>query len=253
MGRRSLIGIAVLCALAFSAFAAANASAAQRAFTCSHTATGFTDAHCLTGGGAAFGHVTIPDNTTTTITGTNEKTASNTTASTTWKLRGELVAVLTEVQCTGAHGHGTLINRAVPANHVEGEGTIEYTGCTVTAPAGKGCLVTGGTIITTQLSATTEGRAAGTLHFKPASGTVMAEVPISGCAKEVPPANSYLVTGEFTAQVSGATITTTIAQTRLDNELRFGGVKAGIEGALTVDMAEGSTPNVTAGEGIVLT
>ena len=38
MGRKSLIGIAVLCALAFSAFAAANASAAQKAVTCNSTA-----------------------------------------------------------------------------------------------------------------------------------------------------------------------------------------------------------------------
>src|SRR6201999_3646464 len=164
IGRKSVIGIAVLCALAFSAFAAANASAAQKAVTCSSTAVPktFGDAHC-TGGGSTFGHTTIADNTVTTITGTNAKTASNTTLSRLSKLRGQLAGVITEVQCSNVKAHGTLTNKTTPTAHVEGEGIITYTGCTVTAPKEKGCVVKNRTVITKNLFATTEGRASGKL------------------------------------------------------------------------------------------
>jgi len=43
IGRKSVIGIAVLCALALSAFAAAGANAEQRAFTCAPTGTGLRE------------------------------------------------------------------------------------------------------------------------------------------------------------------------------------------------------------------
>ena len=254
IGKKAVSCIAVLCALVFSAFAAADASAAQKAVTCTSTAMNktFGDAHCLNAGGA-FGHEPIADNTVTTITGTNGKTASNTTLSRVSKLRGQLAGVITEIQCTGVAGHGTLTNKAAPTAHVEGEGIIKYTGCSVTAPPGKGCVVTGGAVTTANLFATTEGRAAGTLHFKPAVGVTFATIPIAGCAGGSPPNNNYLATGELTAQVSGATTTATHAQTTLDEELEFGGVEAGLDGALTISMAEGSTPTITAGQAIALT
>jgi hypothetical protein len=52
IGRKSAVGIAVLCALAISAFASASASAAAgRAFTCTTSAPvgakEFNDEHCV--------------------------------------------------------------------------------------------------------------------------------------------------------------------------------------------------------------
>ena len=250
MGHKSLIGIVMLCALAFSAFAAANASAAQKAVTCSSTAPTktFGDAHC-TGAGSTFGHTTIADNAVTTITGSNAKTAFSTTAARVLKLRGQLGFHMVEIQCTGATGHGTLTNKSAPTAHVEGEGIIKYTGCTVTAPSGMGCVVTGGTFTTNNLLATTEGRAAGKLHIKPATGVTLASISISGCTI----VSTVPVTGALTAQVSGATITTIHNAVTAEEELEFGGVGAGLDGALTISMAEGSTPNITAGQAIALT
>src|SRR5882757_8683545 len=83
IGRRSVIGLAVLCALVVGAFAAAGASAEQRAYTCTPEAGvkdyATADQHCVTniGSGGGRGH-TLISTAGTKITGTNEKTASGT-------------------------------------------------------------------------------------------------------------------------------------------------------------------------------
>jgi hypothetical protein len=243
IGRKSVIGLAVLCALVVSAFSAAGASAEQRAYTCTPEAVvkdyASADQHCVTniGSGGGRGHVLIEAK-ETKITGTNEKTASSTTAKETSKLLGALAGVITEVQCTGLTGTGNLTNAAAS---VTGEGVITYTGCVVTKPA-VGCEVVGGTIATENLTATTVGQAANRLKFTPkAPATKFATVPIKGCAGEAPPAGNYPVTGSLIAKTSGATTTTKHEDITTQNTLKFGGVKAGIEGALTISM-EGGEP-----------
>jgi hypothetical protein len=257
IGRKSVIGIAVLCAFAFSAIAAATAAAEQQAYTCSSSAAtkSFSDAHCKPGStGTAFGHTFIANGTVTTITGSNAKTAFSTEAAQGTILKGQLSGVATSLQCTGLTFHGTLTNSAGPPTSVTGTGIIKYMGCTITAPVGKSCIIGGGgTIETTELTATTLGAAASTLKFAPASGTKFASIPIEGCNENVPPNANWPLTGAFTASISGATITTTHAGTTTQNTLKFAGTKAGIEGALTISMAEGSTPTVTAGQAITLT
>jgi hypothetical protein len=203
----------------------------QGAYACSKSAASktFADAHCLTGGGA-YGHTLITKE-KQEVSFSNGKTTGETTAAEIWKLKGVLGGVTTEVQCKGASGTGTLTNAAGAVN---GEGVIKYTECTVTVPAGKGCKLEGGAVTTETLSATTAGQAANTIKLSPKSGTKFAQIPIEGCEGGVPPEAVYSITGTVVAEVSGATIKTNHANTTTQNTLKFGGVKAGIEGAVTV-------------------
>jgi hypothetical protein len=168
---------------------------------------------------------------------TNAKTASGTTASTVSKLKGTLSGLETEVQCTGLHGTGVLRNTAT---NVSGTGTITYTGCTVTKPAGRECKVKNGTVTTNLLKAGTIATA-NKLEFKPNSGTEFAKVPIEGCLNNKPPAAEYPVSGSLVANTSGATTTTEHGAITTQGTLTFGGNAAGIEGALTISM-EGGNP-----------
>lgn len=251
-GRKSILGVLLLSAFIVSAVAVSGASAEQRVYTCTESVTHqFSDSHCVTPNPAGgFGHSLITPGVETTITETNEKTAGSTTAGTITKIRGQAAGVVVEVQCTKVHGHGTMFNGASSAT----SNTIKtFSGCTVTAPAGKGCEVTGGTFTTKALKSTTAGQAAGKLRVEPAEGTQIATIPIKGCAGEVPPASNYPLTGKYTVDLSGATMSKTHAGCTTQNELKFAGVKAGVEGSLTMSMAEGSTPNLTAGYAITFT
>ncbi len=252
IGRNAIVSAALLSALLFSALAVASASAAQRAYTCTKAAPvkEYTDAHCTDKAGTAFGYVLINPGANTTVLATNERTAVGTLASTVWKLKGEIGGIATEVQCAAVHAHGGLTNAA---ESVSGTGTISFTKCTVTAPFAKGCLVSGGEFISNKVAFTTIGQSAGKLLFEPAAGEPqLATIGIKGCEKNMPPANNYAITGKFKASVSGATINTTHEEITLQGELKWGGVKAGIESSMTLTMAEGTEPNFTAGEGIFL-
>lgn len=229
--RKTVLGLAAICALALSAFAVPSAFAAEEAYECSDEAAALdlSGAHCLEGATEDYGHVKITE--PISIDLTNERTASGTTASAVSKLRGAVSGVLIEIQCETVGGSGELENSAGAAT---GYGTIEYGGCRVTQPAGKGCEVTGGTVTTKTLEGTTTGQAAGKLLFSPAGeGTEIATLPFKGCS--IPALNNnFPVTGSLVAETSGATTTTTHAGVTTQNALKFGGVKAGIEGAITV-------------------
>jgi hypothetical protein len=236
IGRRSVISIAVLCALVVSAFAAATANAEQKAFLCSTTPATkeFKDEHCLTKGTGAENvraHEAVAEKEKIEITGTNAKTESSTTAASVAKLAGTISGIETEVQCTTVGGSGELTNAAAS---VTGNGTIEYTGCTVTKPAGRGCVVTGGAVTTKKLAATTVGQTAGNLKFSPFEGTQFAVIPIASCLENSPPANSYPVTGSLIGTVTGATTSTTVEGVKTQGTLKFGGQVAGLGGAITI-------------------
>jgi hypothetical protein len=240
MGRKSVIGLAVLCALAFAAITAASASAAPgRAWTCKKVGPGnpFNDEHCINGTGGEYKHEEIPNGLPkTTIVGTNAKTASGTTAAEVSKLKGHIAGIATEVQCTGVSGTGELENSA---GSVSGSGEITYSGCTVTLPAGRECVVTGGEVKTKPLAATTAGLTnPNELEFKMAPGeTEFATIPIKGCKENSPPAGSYPVAGSLIATTSGATTTTVHNTITTQGNLTFGGNAAGLQGALTISMS----------------
>jgi hypothetical protein len=243
IGRRSVIGLAVLCALVVSAFSAAGASAEQRAYTCTPEAPvkdyASADQHCVTniGSGGGRGHILI-STAGTKVTGTNEKTASGTTTHEPWKLKGALAGVITEIQCTHLSGTGNLTNAAAS---VTGEGVATFTECVVNKPSPV-CEIPGGTIPTENLTATTAGQAANTVRISPkAPATKFTAIPIKNCPMGVPPDGSYPVTGSLIAKTSGATLSTKHEDITTQNTLKFGGVKAGVVGAATISM-EGGEP-----------
>jgi hypothetical protein len=239
IGRKSVVALAVLCALVISAVSVASASATPAANECSSTAKTIDKfgAHCLAvpvGKTANFGHTLVEK--VTPITGTNNNTASETTASSNSILAGSLSGVATELQCTGVEKKpgtvATMTNKEVEGAMVaHGEGTLTYTGCTVLKPAGKSCVVKEEMVTTQPLTAISEG--AGILNFKPVAGTKFADITIEKCTV-LALNNTFPVTGTLKGTVKGATTTTTEPGVTEQNTLFFGGNKAGLGGALTI-------------------
>lgn len=239
--RKSITVLAVLSALAVCVIAAASASAFEKAVTCSPTAASktFPDAHCLPGGsGTSFGHETFTG--TTSIEVTNANTASETTASSTWKLRSHDLGALIEVQCTTVSStSGSLTNQAT---FVEGTGFLHFTGCIVTKPGGQGCHISGNKVDTEELIATTNGQAASRLKVESrALGEVFALVTFEACTA---PAlnNTTVLKGSLVAETSGATVTTNHVKLTEPNTLKYAGNDAGVEGALTFKSSANGIP-----------
>ena len=186
------------------------------------------------------GHVLLAGATNVTVT--NANTASGTTASTTVKLLGSIAGVVAEVQCTGMTGTGALTNGATS---VTGTTVSTYTGCTVPKPLGQGCVVPGGSFTTEPIEATSVGQPGSDLKFLPkAPAPSFATITFSSCS--IPALNnSYALTGSFVAKTSGATVTTAHAAITGQNTLKFAGVKAGIETALTIRNQSGSPIGLT--------
>ena len=141
--RRAVIGLSLLCALVLCAIAAPSAMATKgtTAFTCEKTLTGaeFEDAHCDKGiaGTSGFKHTALVAGTPTSIVVSNQQTKNLTTESTPAKLTTTIGSIAVEIVCLGVTGTGTLENQAGPPMKAEGTLKGEYTGCTVTKPAGK--------------------------------------------------------------------------------------------------------------------
>lgn len=255
IGRRSVIGIAVLCALAVSAFATSSASASSAtAYTCATNligGPGFKAAHCtpedVVSTGATYKHVEITPKTPTEVSATNERTATNTTAHSPAILHGTVSGVETAVECTKVHGMGTIENKEEAGEmfaHVTG--TLTYTECKVTKPVGKECVVKGGEITTNKLTGKT--LSAKEAEIKPFEGTEFAKIPIEKCTI-AGLNNTFPVQGSLKANLNGATVSSTSAGVTAQNTLKFAGQKAGLQGSLTLGM---STP-VADGEAISVT
>jgi hypothetical protein len=147
IGRRAIVGLSLLCALAFCAFGASSASAATKgvtAFTCApnvDTKGDFNDEHCdetVTAGTGKFTHVSLPSN-PTTVTVTNEKTQNKTSEPGHATLKGVLGGVKSEITCTEVHGHGSLENKLSGEQHsVVFSGKVIYKNCTMPLPTNAG-------------------------------------------------------------------------------------------------------------------
>jgi hypothetical protein len=240
IGRRFAIGIAVACALLVSAFAASGASAAAWV-TCRPTGFQFGDAHCVNAG-TGFQHVPIPTGEITLATFTNVSTAVATTAASPWKLRGKISGMEIAAECTEVSGSGSIENTTESV--ADAAVTFEYAGCTVTKPAGKGCVVSGGKFASEAISVTTEGQEAGTLEISPKSGTILAEIKIESCSA-TGLNNTYPISGRIRVAPAGATWGTTHEQLTASNTLKFAGSNAGIESAVTMRMAGGNPISLT--------
>jgi hypothetical protein len=151
IGRRAIVGLALLSAFLFCAFAAQSASAAlttsknTTAFTCVKDATekgDFKDAHCdeTNVGKGIFKHELIPPDTTTEVDVTNEKVTESTTKSEITVLKTTITLVKTEIQCTVVNNNvkNSTIHNVEPepkAHTFTGTVETEFSKCTVIKPA----------------------------------------------------------------------------------------------------------------------
>jgi len=254
IGRRSNIGLCMLCALAVSAFAAQGASAAFSGTTGSQckivpqpgtaTTVGYSDAHCKNAvenddqhlEKVKYEHVGWAGTGNTELQGSNEKTPGEGNENTV--LKATIAGFATTLQATGVEGTNspTMMNNLSGEEHqATGEGKIKYTGVTVTNPAG--CSVAGGTVTTFQLKATTAGQGMA-LKFEPAEGTTFAEFEITGatCPEGVKGVKK-VVGSVVSSSIEGATTKFDHENTTGQGTLRIGsavGPKAGISGLLTL-------------------
>jgi len=238
-GRRSLIGLCLLCALAAGAIAAQGASAVTgtTAFTCKKTGKGdFTKAHCKSSdsGSGEYSEVEIPEGLQTELKGTNANSGSNTTEAPVVKLKNSQAGVNYEIQVTEAHGEGWATNAKdtkTGEHYVHGAATVTFTGVTITQPAGKGCKIKEGKIESKPLIVTTKGQG-DFVKFEP-SGTELATYVIEGCTIEALN-GAEPVTGTIKCPLDGATVVCTHSETTALGTFKGAGQKTGIEGALTL-------------------
>jgi len=245
IGRKTVVGMALLSALVFCAFAAQSASAVtagRTAFTCVKTegGAGFKDAHCkeAVGSGASFKHAEIAAGTVTNTHITNDKTSTNTLEHTPGVLHAEFLGVQNEVICTKVFGHNKLVNVLEGKEHyiLGSETTLHYTECKVAKPAG--CVIPKETLLVKGVSATTKGQAGGTnIQFKPEVGNEFVTITYEKCTN--PFLNgAHVVEGSVKGQMNGATIEFNRETTTKEGTLKFAGSAAGIEGKVTVSQAE---------------
>lgn len=245
--RRSIVGLSVLCALVFSAFAAADATAAgptTTAYTCAKSGVGvgerFSDADCTTTNKeGSFRHVEIPAGTSTPIT------ATGTTNSV---LKINIAGNIFELQATGFSGAGTLKNNAGPPMSVSGTISGTFTGVTVLKPAGKECTVKEGKINlnSTAFESKVEGGKMWS-HFTP-TGTQFATFAFEKCSGALGEAindKTQELTGaldtehEAEGMGSGAFLVFTEASTK--EGLKLAGQAASFAGKFTTKNTESGT------------
>jgi hypothetical protein len=235
-GRRAILGLCALLALALSAVAAQGAAAASKGttgFTCVEKAGGFTDAHCKSVGSGNFSHVEIPENTPTEGIGTNETTNGERQIE---RLKATIAGSAIELTAKIVEAQAVAENKKDPVtgeHYSEGEGKSVFKEVTETK---LGCEVVGlpggkGVIETKQLTATTKGQGdAGKLS--PKSGTVFAEFELKGCVV----AATYKVVGSLICPSNGVTGACNHAETTALKTLRLNsavGPVVGVEGTGT--------------------
>jgi hypothetical protein len=265
--RRAIIGLCMISALIASAIAAPGAGALEvkgtTAFTCVKVieapgTEGFSKEHCkpedAVTTNAKFQHVAIAEGTATEITGSNEKTNIETEVA---KLKETIAGVATELQATAVHGEGTFENLLdteegahFHEHYAHAEGTLTYTGVTVTKPAGKGCKVwtdnggvkgEEGVVHTNLLTGTTTGQGH-SVTITPKEGNVFATFIVE-CTTKVPAIEgTWKIEGKVTGVPNGATINFTHGEVTEKETLIGKGAKAGIEGTLTI---KGRDPKIS--------
>ncbi|HEX5610845.1 MAG TPA: hypothetical protein VFX45_12230 [Solirubrobacterales bacterium] len=241
-GRRAIVGLCMLCALLISAFAAQSASAAgTTAYTCRNVpASGFSDSHCkvVSVPNGPFSHVSIPLNTTTEFTDSNNTTGG---AKENTLLKATIAGSAFTLTAKTTTGSGWVTNATEGEEmFVHGEGTTTYSevtasgGCKVftDSGAGKG---EEGVIHTEPLKASTKGQG-DAQKFEPKEGTVFARFLLEGCTN-TGINGTYTVTGSVkSSTITGTTTNFTHANTTEQNTLKLNGtIKAGIEGTATYD------------------
>lgn len=257
--RKGIVGLCLLCALAFSAIAAQGASAATKGttvFTCKKSVAGvppadFVKEHCKAGdiGTKEYGHVAVAENLTTHFTATSANTNPETNGPTNSTLKATVSGAGIELTTTVVHAVGGLTNKKeAPTDPNPGEHYVHGHEIVITYSEVKekklGCEVVGlgekggkEMISTAKLTATTTGEG-DFIKFAPEAGSVFAEFELKGCAV----ANTYKVVGSLTCKPEGATINCNHEEVTAQGNLRIGsaaGPKAGYDGKVTLTAGAG--------------
>lgn len=246
IGRRATVGLPLLCALLFCAFAASTASAAgTTAVTCVKSGAeegDFTDAHCVIeakGGEGAFDHTAIAADTLTNITLSNSNTASSTTEAKPLTFGGLLFGAQIEFSCSTVHGTGILENRETEkVMRASGNAEIAATNCNMIKPAK--CTVKEPFAWDTKFVTYENGSEMG-IEFTPKEGKNFGFWGMEGseCAfkgKNIAIEGSFKGTLGGTTEGKGATIEFTKEST---TGLKWGGSSYVLTGAVTPRMTEG--------------
>jgi len=258
LNRRAVVGLTLLCALLFCAFAAQSASAVsgRTAFTCVKTegGAGFKDSHCTgaVASGAAFKHVEIEQGLLTKTHITNEKTDAATLGSTNTVLKATFLGVENEVVCSKVLGHSEVSNTqdGITKEHIihVTKTTLHHTGCKVNKPAG--CVIPNETLLIKGITGTTQGQGgAASIVFSPEEGEALVTITYEKCTN--PFLNgAHVLSGSTTAKLNGATTEFSHNEITTSKKLTYGGAAAGVEGKLTISQAslttkEGDAPATT--------
>jgi len=249
IGRKAAVGLTLLCALVFPAFAASSASAevaGTTAFTCVpmiEGVTGFKDAHCAEKAAnqaeVKFVHKEIKQDETTKIHGTNEKTKNNTSEHTPAMLETAIAGISIKITCTKVFAHGNQTNKLEPApskeHWIHGEKiTVHYTECELNLAK---CEVENKTVLAEGITATTT-ELGENIRFKPEVGNTFVTFNIVNKAGEqCSITGKFPVVGSLRAQLSGATLNFTHKAITGEKTLTFGGQPAGLSGSITVSQA----------------
>ncbi|HET7444262.1 MAG TPA: hypothetical protein VFJ57_06360 [Solirubrobacterales bacterium] len=226
----------MLFALAFSAVAAANASASGATlFTCVKSASGdLFGPHCLkenNGNSEKYAHQTFAADTTGTLN--NANTASGTTAAQSAIWRTTLAGVNVEITCATVEGEGLFANKEEGGEMFgHAEVTLSFTACVVKAPAGKGCKVKGEAITTETITGKTLGSGEKFRLTPKNAENRFFTFTLEGCSIAALN-NSFPVTGSFEVNMNAATLFSTHTEVTTQATLKIGGQKGGFEGALT--------------------
>jgi hypothetical protein len=229
IGRRAVIALSLLCALAFSAIVVTSAMAETKtttAFTCVKKAkkggAGFSKEHCSAADAvsseAEFEHVEIPPGNWTVIDATNANTASETTATTNAVLTatvGGLKAIVTAKTVTKT---GELKNTEDPVTHAMSvqyrhiiihASQVTLSGALATV---EGCKVEGEATNTNELQGESIVNTM-EVEYRPEVGTQIVHIKLAGCKNAELNKNGISVTGTFKSISDGATTETTAAST----------------------------------------
>jgi hypothetical protein len=248
---KATAGLCLLCALLVSAIGAEGAGAAgTTAYTCKPVGGtgGFLASHCrpsdISGESVGnFAHASIKPAELTEVTASDLNTGGSHTGAI---FRSTTAGTPFELEAKEVSGTGSMINGVVGAEMlVSGEGTLTYS--KVTENLLK-CEVFGlpggaGTVVTKELSATTQGQG-DKIKVTPKAGTVLAEFELKNCAI----AGLHKVIGSVIGIPDGATVSTVHNTVTAEKTLRINsavGPVAGIAGTLTFSGRANSSQTYT--------
>jgi hypothetical protein len=246
--RTTVVGLSLLCALLFSAFAAPSAFAAKgtTAYTCvpgGGTMKFYTDAHCTAEDNkiGKNGLTEInPGTETPNVIGTNEKTAAETTASTDAVFGSFINGKKVIIKCVKVAYAGALLNEKGPPMKVAGKGiTITMTECTASGEfvEKEKCVIKNGEIKTKGKLTSTTPTETMTVEFKPEAEETLFTFELEKCAKPPVGEGLYKIKGTFNAIPEGVELVTTEGSTK---GLKLEAEQASLTSRTTLEMEKGN-------------